>query len=225
MGQNVLREVHLEVGHRHLAAAEEGDRRGEDAQHHERASDELDDARRARQRGQGDDLAAEETEELLQPVEEEQQSRDDSEQRVHVYASNLANGETIVPPAGVARRRRFLLPCRRSRHLTPLSQRLSAALPPLDGAAPVLDPVSRTGSVSTRPIAGVCQLTLLEREAATSNALGQAVPEALELGNALVDHAWSTGPRASPSPRVRAPGFSGSLPSSVPTSSSDNPIR
>ena len=51
----------------------------------------------------------------------------------------------------------------------------------------VRDPVARTGAEAGRPIGGIGEPAPLERETPAPNAFGEAGPEALELGDTLVD--------------------------------------
>jgi hypothetical protein len=51
----------------------------------------------------------------------------------------------------------------------------------------VLEPVARPGPESGDPVAGVRELAAVERETPAADALGEAGPEPLELGDPLVD--------------------------------------
>ena len=52
---------------------------------------------------------------------------------------------------------------------------------------PIADPVTRAGPQAGGAVAGVGELTAVEREAAAADALGEPELQALELGDALVD--------------------------------------
>jgi hypothetical protein len=54
-------------------------------------------------------------------------------------------------------------------------------------AEPVAEPEARARAALADAIAGVGEAAALEREAAAADALGEAEPEALELGDAIVD--------------------------------------
>ena len=71
--------------------------------------------------------------------------------------------------------------------------RVAPGMSVLLGGLPVADPVARAGPVARGAVVRVGQAAAVERQAAAADALGQPRPEALELGDPVVD---AVGPRA-----------------------------
>jgi hypothetical protein len=76
---------------------------------------------------------------------------------------------------------------------TPISRQSDSS-----GPRPVADPVARAGTESSGAVARIRELAAVEREAAAADALGEAEPQALELGDTLVDSRRPSGREACP---------------------------
>src|SRR4051812_13237025 len=93
--------MNREIRERHLAAADEGRWRGEQADHHQKTANGFDDAGGAWHRGERDTVAAKKAQELLESMTGEQESDDDPEQCVGGRFETLQSIHSAALPANI----------------------------------------------------------------------------------------------------------------------------